>query len=226
MGLSSFPSTTYWNHCPTPTVYSWFLCHPRGTAPPLMLWWAVSRGRHRLCAESISLLSQMLLKHLVGPGGSASVESDPSDLRPVVWLASSQTSLALMTGARCFPRRQMETYLRTGPSSSASPSDTASGRRLPLMQPPAVCAHAQPSPEPFHPRRCSPPGSSVHDILQARILEPVAVSSSRGSSWPRDWTCASTSPALQADSLPLSLLGSPPPPQHPLTNDETETIPN
>ena len=35
---------------------------------------------------------------------------------------------------------------------------------------------------------CSPPGSSVHEILQARILEWVAVSSSRGSSQPRDRT--------------------------------------
>ena len=35
---------------------------------------------------------------------------------------------------------------------------------------------------------CSPPGSSVHGILRARILERVAISSFRGSSWPRDWT--------------------------------------
>ena len=35
---------------------------------------------------------------------------------------------------------------------------------------------------------CSPPGSSVHGILQARILEWVAISSSRGSSRPRDRT--------------------------------------
>ena len=35
---------------------------------------------------------------------------------------------------------------------------------------------------------CSPPGSSVHGILQARILEWVAISLSRGSSWPRDRT--------------------------------------
>ena len=34
---------------------------------------------------------------------------------------------------------------------------------------------------------CSPPGSSVHGISQARILEWVAISSSRGSSQPRDW---------------------------------------
>ena len=37
---------------------------------------------------------------------------------------------------------------------------------------------------------CSPPGSSVHRILQARILEGVAVLVSRASSWPRDWTRA------------------------------------
>ena len=38
------------------------------------------------------------------------------------------------------------------------------------------------------PMDCSPPGSSVHGILQARILESVAISFSRGSSQPRDWT--------------------------------------
>ena len=38
---------------------------------------------------------------------------------------------------------------------------------------------------------CSLPGSSVHGILQARILEWVAISFSRRSSQPRDWTCVS-----------------------------------
>ena len=38
---------------------------------------------------------------------------------------------------------------------------------------------------------CSPPGSSVHEILQARILEWVAMPFSRWFSWPRDWTCIS-----------------------------------
>ena len=35
---------------------------------------------------------------------------------------------------------------------------------------------------------CSPSGSCVHEIFQARILEWVAISFSRGSSWPRDQT--------------------------------------
>ena len=39
------------------------------------------------------------------------------------------------------------------------------------------------------PVNCSPPGSPVHGIFQARVLEWVAMSSCRGSSWPRDWTC-------------------------------------
>ena len=40
-----------------------------------------------------------------------------------------------------------------------------------------------------NPMDCSPPGFSVHKILQARILEWVAISYSRGSSWPKDLTC-------------------------------------
>ena len=42
-----------------------------------------------------------------------------------------------------------------------------------------------------NPLNCSPPVSSVHGILQARILEWVAIPFSRGSSQPRDRTCIS-----------------------------------
>ena len=38
---------------------------------------------------------------------------------------------------------------------------------------------------------CGLPGSSVHELLQARILECVAFCFSRGSSQARDWPCAS-----------------------------------
>ena len=38
---------------------------------------------------------------------------------------------------------------------------------------------------------CSLPASSIHGIFQARILEWVAMSFSRVSSWPRDWTWVS-----------------------------------
>ena len=42
------------------------------------------------------------------------------------------------------------------------------------------------------PMDCSPPGSYVHGILQAIILEWIAISYSRGSSRPRDQTCVSS----------------------------------
>ena len=47
---------------------------------------------------------------------------------------------------------------------------------------------AQSCPALCNPMDCSPPGSSVHRILQARILEWVAVPFSRGSSQPKDQT--------------------------------------
>ena len=54
---------------------------------------------------------------------------------------------------------------------------------------------------------CSTPGSSVHRILQARILEWIVTSFSRGSSQPMDGTCNLLH--WQANSSPLSHLGSP-----------------
>ena len=53
-----------------------------------------------------------------------------------------------------------------------------------------VCV-AQSCPTLCDPMDSSPPGSSVHGILQARILEWVAMSYSMGSSQPKDQTCVS-----------------------------------
>ena len=54
------------------------------------------------------------------------------------------------------------------------------------------------------------PGSSVRGILQARILEWVAMPSSRGSSWPRDQTYVShVYLHWQVGSLPLAPTGKP-----------------
>ena len=52
---------------------------------------------------------------------------------------------------------------------------------------------------------CRPPGSSVHGVSQARMLEWVTVSFSRGSSWSRNQTCSLLH--WQADSLPTELSG-------------------
>ena len=53
---------------------------------------------------------------------------------------------------------------------------------------------------------CSPPGSSVPGIFLSRILEWVAISSSRESSQPRDGTCIS---ALAGGSFNTELPGKP-----------------
>ena len=50
----------------------------------------------------------------------------------------------------------------------------------------------------YDPMNCSLPGSSVHGIFQASILEWVAISFSRESPWPRDWTWVSS---LKTDSF-------------------------
>ena len=55
----------------------------------------------------------------------------------------------------------------------------------------------------------SPPGPSVHGILQARMLEWVAISSYRRSSWPRDWTCVSCDSCIADGFFTTEPLGKP-----------------
>ena len=68
---------------------------------------------------------------------------------------------------------------------------------------------AQSCPTLCDPMNYSPPGSSVHGILQARILERVAIPFSRGSSWPMDRTFISCLLHWLAGSLSLVLPGKP-----------------
>ena len=57
------------------------------------------------------------------------------------------------------------------------------------------------------PMNCSPPGSSVHGILQARIPEWLAMPFSMGFSWLRDGTWVFSISSWQLDSLPTEPLG-------------------
>ena len=84
----------------------------------------------------------------------------------------------------------MQTLLRT--RAGTSPRVHTKGTLLLMLSCPALRG----------PVDCSPPGSSAQGILQARMLEQVAISSSRGSSHPRllHW---------QADSSLRSHLGFP-----------------
>ena len=60
-----------------------------------------------------------------------------------------------------------------------------------------------------HPMDCSLPGSSVHGILQARILEWVAYPPPRDLPDPGIEPLSPVSPALQANSLPAEPSGKP-----------------
>ena len=69
---------------------------------------------------------------------------------------------------------------------------SCAGRNQQVVSGPCCCSClvAQPCPILCDPMDCThpphPPGSTVHEISQTKILEWVAISSSRGSSWPRD----------------------------------------
>ena len=78
-----------------------------------------------------------------------------------------------------------------------------------------VCAraHAPSCPTLCDPMDCSPPGSSVHGIFQARILEWVSISYFRGSSDPGMETTSLVSPALAGRFFNTG------PPGKPLTNN-------
>ena len=90
-----------------------------------------------------------------------------------------------------------------GKTGEKSPSVSSRGRRkvtilqykVQELSPLQACIHKSLQ-SLCDPMDCSPPCSSVHRILQARILEWVAMLSCRGYSWPRNWTHVSSSPAL------------------------------
>ena len=78
---------------------------------------------------------------------------------------------------------------------------------LPCMYILKISEVAQSYPTLCNPMNCSLPGSSIHGMFQARVLEWVAISFSRGSSWPRD-----SNPGLphcRQTLYPLSHKGSP-----------------
>ena len=73
---------------------------------------------------------------------------------------------------------------------SAGPDASNLPRTVPEARPGGVLI-TQSCPTLLDPVHCSPPGSSIHGISQARILECVAIPFARGSSRPRDRTCIS-----------------------------------
>ena len=93
----------------------------------------------------------------------------------------------------CLPHASWSSFNKLSSNTKKNCLRTPRGRLLVHFPLPFVAAcevlHAQSVVSAIcDPIDCGPPSSSVHGIFQARILEWVAISLSRESSWPRDWT--------------------------------------
>ena len=114
------------------------------------------------------------------------------------------TELRLWNGDR--PRRSEFKILMGNPEMHWKVSGKLGGKPLGINK--HCCSVAKSCPTVWTLLDCTPPGSSVLQDFQARILEWVAISFSRGSSTPGTESESAVSPALQAYSLPLSHQGS------------------
>ena len=132
--------------------------------------------------------------------------SPPSASLDVVWQSPLEADV------KSYANSMMTSRATKGESMKSFPElGKETERHLPPSPPPSLpCSrlwlYAQSCRTLCDPTDFSLLGSSVRGILQARMLECVAVSFSGGSSWPSIQT---RSPALQADSLPSETPGSP-----------------
>ena len=135
--------------------------------------------------------SQIYLKWTNDCGGICYVHTILSSLpvyhgdsphRPVCWLWSGP-SVYMWTSSQDSNSLKADSESNT-PSSCLSMSKLSECTYIYKLE----VVVTQSCPTLYYPMDCSPPGSSVHRISQARILEWVAISFSRGSSWPWDWT--------------------------------------
>ena len=100
-----------------------------------------------------------------------------------------ECKLLLRLYYRPFTNESVSLYLP--PLQTPHPPVSQSASCLSPILPLNVCSVTQLCPTLCDLMDCSLPGSSVHGILQTRTLEWIAISSSRGSSRPRDQACVS-----------------------------------
>ena len=105
-------------------------------------------------------------------------------------------SLVFMAAQLCFVNFQRQTVIQVHPAAVLSPPGMCCFRWTVWVSEVLV---TQLCPSLCYPLNCSPPDSSVHGTLQAKILEWVAIPFSRVSSQPRDRTWVS---CIAGDSLP------------------------
>ena len=114
-------------------------------------------------------------------------------------LCDNEGDLSGSTKHRCFPVLFKTSNARKPLEQDIQIVGTEEPKFLVFSFVDCVCACAkllQSCPTLWDPMDCSPPGSSVHGLLQARILEWVAMPSSRGHSQPRNRTWVSCSSCI------------------------------
>ena len=120
--------------------------------------------------------------------GVAKSQTGLRDWTELNWLLTIVTNCTLQTHDIYFITGNV--YLLTS-FTQTSPSASGNHQSVLYIHAAAAAKSLQSCPTLSDPMDYSPPGSYVHGILQARILEWVFIAFSRGSSWPRDWTYVS-----------------------------------
>ena len=141
---------------------------------------------HLLCFSwQVSWVFVSFIRDKLLPHGSCKFL--PSDRAWLLFSGSSDSSALGQTLRTRSVNSEQEINTRQKHGSSQRNHTTEKGRVV--LKNACVCAQLlQSCPTLWNAMDCSPPGSSVHGISQARILEWVAFSFSRVSSWPMDQT--------------------------------------
>ena len=145
----------------------------------------------------------------MGPDRSSKLPSIPS-MKPSIW---QHLQISHRAKHSIFPRvnKSINTWCLSSPHQNPDRNKITYHLLIQILN--FLCVRSkslQSCPTLCNPMDYSLPGSSVHGILQSKILEWVDLPSSRGSFQPRDWTFISCILHLQVGSLPLAPPGKPP----------------
>ena len=117
-----------------------------------------------------------------------SLKTDPAFISPIPWYIIEAHYWQLSESSHYLSTTEVRAIMMEWTERSPLNLFTISNRLCSFSMNGWVSEVAQSCPTLCDPVDCSSPGSSIHEILQARILEWVAISFTRGSSQPRNRT--------------------------------------
>ena len=161
------------------------------------------------------LLKMVLFHFFLALGGLQSMGSQESDMTwtlnhlCIPWCMCCCCWVASVVSDSVWPLRRQPTRLPRPWDSLGKNTGVGCHFLLQCMKVKSQSEVTQSCPTLCNPVDCSPPGPSIHGISQARILEWVAISFSRESSQPRDWTWSLVCPALAGRFFTTEPRGNP-----------------